>query len=93
MFVLRTARFVGCTRLTDPRALPDQSCCGCLTNAPELAAFSLLSVVGVRCWPSLVTGVDPLVFGFNVLYSLPSVPPPLAGTGIPFPVGTTWRWG
>jgi len=33
---------------------------------------------------------DPSVL---VLYSLPSMPPPLAGTGIPLPVGTTWRWG
>jgi len=53
-------------------------------------AFGLVSVGGGRCWLSLVAVVDPLVFS---LYSLPSVTPPLAGTGVPFPVGTAWRWG
>lgn len=28
-----------------------------------------------------------------VLFSLPSVAPPLAGTGIRLPVGTTCKWG
>jgi len=40
--------------------VPDDSPrCGCFRSA-----FGLLSVVGGRCWPSLVAVLDPPVFGF-----------------------------